>query len=214
MRQIPSMAQPDRFELPVFLKEYIIILDSSGHHLILGRLTDYLTGEILDDTHDERFRQKIARLLVESRGYSKTEIATRILLPVQAGELRAVIKVDFSITINSRILMVIQYGPGSLVTRQRPALAISRMIAPYQVPMVIVTNGEDADVIRGDKGRVLAGGLDAIPRRAELLSLVSEEKFALIPPKRFEMESRILYAFEVDGRCPCDMEVCRPDEEW
>ena len=35
-----------------------------GHHLILGKLTDFISGEILDDTLDERHRQKIARLLV------------------------------------------------------------------------------------------------------------------------------------------------------
>ncbi|MCK7466807.1 MAG: hypothetical protein MZU91_00755 [Desulfosudis oleivorans] len=41
----------------------------AGHHLILGKLTDFLTGEILDDTLDERYRQKIARWLVEQKGY-------------------------------------------------------------------------------------------------------------------------------------------------
>ena len=41
----------------------------NGHHLILGKLSDYLTGDTLDDTHDERYRQKIARLLVDRKGY-------------------------------------------------------------------------------------------------------------------------------------------------
>ena len=30
-----------------------------GHHLILGELTDLITGETLTDTHDERYRQKL-----------------------------------------------------------------------------------------------------------------------------------------------------------
>ena len=35
------------------------------HHLVLGELTDYITGETRVDTHDERARQTIARLLVD-----------------------------------------------------------------------------------------------------------------------------------------------------
>ena len=37
----------------------------NGHHLILGELTDYITGETLKDTHDERYRQQIARRLID-----------------------------------------------------------------------------------------------------------------------------------------------------
>ena len=42
----------------------------SGHHLILGTLTDVVTGETIDDTLDERYRQKIARLLLEHKALS------------------------------------------------------------------------------------------------------------------------------------------------
>jgi len=38
----------------------------TGHHLILGELDDLITGERVKDTHDERYRQKIARLLIDS----------------------------------------------------------------------------------------------------------------------------------------------------
>ncbi|MGR0480634.1 MAG: hypothetical protein ACTFAL_04315 [Candidatus Electronema sp. V4] len=39
----------------------------SGHQLVYGSLRDYLTGELLPDTDDERFRQQLARLLVEEK---------------------------------------------------------------------------------------------------------------------------------------------------
>jgi hypothetical protein len=38
------------------------------HHLILGKTTDFLTGQSLADTHDERVRQKIAQFLVNQKG--------------------------------------------------------------------------------------------------------------------------------------------------
>jgi hypothetical protein len=66
-----------------------------GHHLILGTLADLITGETLDDTLDERYRQKIARLLIEAKGFRRTEIEPRRKLVLEAGERRAVIPVDF-----------------------------------------------------------------------------------------------------------------------
>jgi len=39
------------------------------HHLIYGTLADYLTGEELTDTDDERIRQSLIRLMVEEKGY-------------------------------------------------------------------------------------------------------------------------------------------------
>ena len=60
----------------------------SGHHLILGELKDYLTGETLPDTLDERYRQQLARLLVESKGFLKSDLTPRVPLPVRAARNR------------------------------------------------------------------------------------------------------------------------------
>ena len=57
--------------------------------------------------------------------------------------------------------MVLKYGPGSLVTRRRAVLAVSRLIAPYQVPVAVITNGRDAEIIDGASGKVAASGLDS-----------------------------------------------------
>ncbi|MFZ5571935.1 MAG: type I restriction enzyme HsdR N-terminal domain-containing protein [Thermodesulfobacteriota bacterium] len=186
-------------------------MNDSGHHYIFGQLEDYLTGRRLTDTHDERYRQRLARLLVESCGYAPEEIAARIPLIVTAGNRKARITVDFAISLDFRVCMVIQYGPGSLVTRYRPALAISRMIASHQIPIVVVTNGEQADILDGRTGKVLGSGLDAIPGRETLRVLADRHGFEAISAGRLEKESRILYAFEVDDRCPCDDGVCRED---
>ena len=56
-----------------------------GHHLILGEICDFITGEIVEDSHDERYRQKIARFLVADKGYAKTDIQPRNLLSVASG---------------------------------------------------------------------------------------------------------------------------------
>jgi len=191
------------------LNSHFLFRNMGGHHLILGTLNDFLTGETLEDSHDERYRQKLARLLVENKGYSKDEIKSRCALPVKAGSHRAIIKVDFKIVLSDRTCMIVKYGPGSLVTRQRPVLAASRLLESYQIPIAVVTNGEDADVMDGSSGKVIYSGLEAIPSKTQLLQYVAYTDFAPIPAKRAEMESRIVYAFEIDGACPCDDTLCR-----
>lgn len=181
-----------------------------GHHLILGTLTDFITGESLEDTHDERYRQKLAKLLVEDKGYRRTDIIPRCkLLAADADDNRAIVPIDFKITLSGRIVMIIKYGPGSLVSRERPALAASRLLEPYQIPWVVVYNGEDAEILDGATGKINSRGLAAIPARNDMMRLTAGASFGSISPQRAEMESRILYAFEVDGRCPCDDSVCR-----
>lgn len=181
----------------------------NGHHLVLGTIRDYLTGEVLPDTHDERYRQQLARLLVEEKGYAKAEVTPRNPLTVSAGDRKAVVPVDFSIELDGMRCMIVKYGPGSLVTRHRPALAVSRLLAPYQIPVVVVTNGIDADILDGSTGAVRASGLSAIFDRKALLAHRPSGSFAPISAKRAELESRIVYCYEVDGSCPCDDTICR-----
>jgi hypothetical protein len=181
----------------------------TGHHLILGEITDFITGKTIIDTHDERYRQKIARLLINHKGYQKNDIKPRKGLLVQAGKNRAVIKIDFLINLSGKVCMIIKFGPGSIVTRRRPLLAASRVLTPYQIPIAVVTNGEDAEVLEGASGRVISPGLETIPSREQLIEIINTDLFSRIPAKRAEMESRILYCYEVDGSCPCDENVCK-----
>jgi hypothetical protein len=180
-----------------------------GHQLIMGELVDFITGETLKDTHDERYRQKIGRLLVNRKGYLKTDILPRKSLTVRADEKKAILKIDFVITLAGKICMIIKYAPGSLVTRRRAALAVSRLIAPYQVPVAVVTNGEDAEIVKAASAEIIAQGLDSIPAKADLQKIAANEASITISDRQAELESRILYCYEVDDRCECDNEICR-----
>ena len=95
------------------------------------------------------------------------------------------------------------------MTRRRPVLAVSRLIAPGQVPIAVITNGEDAEIMEGASGEIIANGLDSIPAKPDLETIAAEEPFMTISEKKAEMESRILYCYEVDDSCECDDEICR-----
>jgi len=181
----------------------------NDHHLILGQLVDFITGETIDDTHDERYRQKIARLLVDEKGYDKSEIDARRAITLDVDGRCARVPVTFMVSVGRRAAMLIHYGPGSLVTRYRPALAMARLAEPYQIPVVVVTNGESADILDGASARVMGTGLDRMPDRSSLASMLDGTPEQSIAPKRAALEARILMAFEVDDRCPCDDTVCR-----
>ena len=130
-----------------------------------------------------------------------------------AGDYSAWVPLDFLVKVEHKIGMIVKYAPGSITTRHRPALALSRLAAPYQIPVVIVTNGRGADVLSGDTGNRLAEGLDGIPDRRSLLDVMAACPWQPVEQKQHEMESRILYAFEVDGACPCDDTVCKISSE-
>ena len=142
-----------------------------GHHLIFGDLEDYLTGEVLKDTHDERYRQKLARLLVERKGFSKSEISPRMALRVQAGDKCAIIKIDLGVVLSKQMYMIIKYGPGSIVTRHRPALAASRLLTTYQIPVVAVTNGE---LDFGPWEQIFYGEFDGRRKKRVMVKIIGE----------------------------------------
>ncbi|MDL1967746.1 MAG: type I restriction enzyme HsdR N-terminal domain-containing protein [Deltaproteobacteria bacterium] len=180
-----------------------------NHHLILGELVDFITGETITDTHDERYRQKLAKILVTDKGYHKNDIKPRCDLNIKAPNKSAIVKVDFKVTLSRKVCMIVKYAPGSLVTRHRPALAASRLIASYQIPVVVVTNGEETNILNGSTGKVIGYGFESIPSRSELSNMTANKNFDHVPIKRAEIESRIMYAYEVDGSCSCDNAICK-----
>ncbi|MBW2567886.1 MAG: type I restriction enzyme HsdR N-terminal domain-containing protein [Deltaproteobacteria bacterium] len=170
-------------------------------YLVLGELVDFITGKTIKDTHDEQYRQKLARLLINDKGYQKKDIKIGCELYVKVGDKSAISIIDFMVTLSGKICMIIKYAPGSLVTRRRSVLAASRLVADYQVPFVVATNGEDAEIIDGSTGNVILHSLDSIPSKPEIIKNVAGKKFKPISAKQTTMESRIIYALEIDGSC-------------
>jgi len=182
--------------------------DIPSHHFIYGHLQDFLTGETLVDTDDERYRQKVSRLLVEEKGYHKAELTPRRKIETLFAKNFVVSTIDLVVCVAGRRLLVIRYGPGSLVTRERPAIAAARVLDPELViPFTVVTNGEDAEFIDTWSAKVLATGLKAIPDRTQALALLPEARFApLAPGPQRQMELRILNAYDQEVCCvggPC-----------
>ncbi len=182
--------------------------DVPSHHLIYGKCTDFITGEPLVDTDDERLRQKIAGILVNDLGYEKKEIVPRLKIETMFNSTFVVSKIDFAIRLEGRIFMIIRYGPGSLVTRERPAIAAARVLVPdYRIPLALVTNGRDAELLDTVSKKVINTGMSAIPAKKEAMKIIGGLSFLPgLDKKDAEREKRILNAFDLEICCaggPC-----------
>jgi hypothetical protein len=192
-------------------------MEPNSHHLVMGQLTDFLTGRCIADTHDERYHQKLARHLVETLGYTREQIRQKQTVEIPSGSQIARVTVDFLVGCGSRVDMLIKYAPGSLVTRRLSNLALSRMIQPVYIPIVVTTNGEDAEVVSGLTGKVLAEGIQAIPGPEDSFMTQIPDPPVTIPEGIVEKAVRIAYACEVEGSClmdndfKCDTWYCYPD---
>ena len=176
--------------------------------MIYGETTDFVTGELITDTDDERYRQQLARLLVEEKGFRKNDLEVRLKIDTLFAGQFVVSKIDLVARLDGRRLMVLRYAPGSLVTRERPALAAARVLDRDQViPLTVVTNGRDAEILDTATGKVTATGLAAIPDRQQLGELAARKDILPgLDENRREKELRILNAFDVEICCaggPC-----------
>jgi len=179
------------------------VADVPAHHLVYGTCVDFLTGEDLADTDDERRRQRIARFLVERLGYGKDEITPRLTITTSFAGRTSVSRIDFAVKLEGREFMLIRYAPGSLVSRERAAVAAARVLVPdYRVPLVVVTNGQDAELLDSGDGGVLARGLAAIPARNSALDMMNDLEFSpFFDEGKRERELRILNAFDFEVCC-------------
>jgi hypothetical protein len=178
-------------------------MEQTSHHFVYGSLRDYLTGALLPDTDDERFRQQLARLLVEEKGFAKAELEPRLAIETLFNSVFVRSVIDLTVSLNGQRLLILRYGPGSLVTREKPALAAARLLdAACRIPLAVVTNGLDAELLETASGKVLAVGMAAVPDRARLAELVAQHppRSPLTGAER-ERNLRVLNAFDLEVCC-------------
>ena len=173
------------------------------HHLIYGSLKDYLTEEELIDTDDERIRQDLSRMMVEEKGYDRAVLKPRTKIETFFSRCFVTSTIELTVSVRQKQCMIIRYGPGSLVSRERAAIAAARVINPdYCIPLAVVTNGRDAELLDTRTGKILGYGLDAIPDRDTIEEMSTQLVFRPPPEAtKRERELRILNAFDVERCC-------------
>ena len=182
--------------------------DIPSHHYIYGTCTDYITGETIVDTDDERCRQDLARLLVQEKGYAKSDLEPRLCIETLYSGQFVASTIDITVREAGKRFMIIRFAPGSIVTRERSAIAAARILEPaYRIPLAVVTNCKDGVVLDTYTGKVIRQGLDNIPDKKEAEALMNSLRFEYFADEiKKDRERRILNAYDVEVCCaggPC-----------
>ena len=146
-------------------------------------------------------RKMVFYLLIEKKGYLPEDIEKKVVFEVKLGQETAHSSVDFLISIAGKKAMVIKCAAGSLSSRERQAVAAARVIGSTPVPVAVVADPVNAEVLDVATGKVVGEGFGAIPVRDGIIQLLSEYSFTPLSPERLEKEKRILLAFDAIRCC-------------
>jgi hypothetical protein len=172
-------------------------------------IRDYLTGEELEETSYEEFRQALARLLVEERGYPRESLVPKrgLTFPVDGRDYTRMIDLT-ALAPDGRPLMLVFFCSGEPGTYVREALAAARLHEP-PAPLILATDTRTAVLASAATSGVLGEGMRAIPRYDELAGLAASHPAAPVASDRAERERRILYAYS-EMLSSCCKGWCRP----
>ena len=159
--------------------------------------------EELQDGEDlvNESRRMIGYLLREKKGYSPEDVRQGLAFEVQLDAETAWSSADFLVSVDGRIAMIVKCAAGSLDSRERQAVAAARVIASPPLPVAVVADPVNAEVLDVASGKVTGEGFGAIPTKDQLRSIVAGKPMESIEPKRLEKEKRILLAFDAIKCC-------------
>jgi predicted type IV restriction endonuclease len=165
-----------------------------------GYVDDYITGRQLPDSDNERIRQKLEKFLVEEKGFPVEAVTIDQPFEIECENDKETATADILLTVSNKPFMLIQCHRGSIVTRHREAISAARLALDTVIPITVVTNGEDLDILDSWTGQVRASGWESLPDLEEAETLAATEKFEPWPEHKLERESRVFMAF-ADFEC-------------
>ena len=159
-------------------------------------LTDFVTGKDVPNIGAEENRQRIERFLVEEKGYDRDDIEVDAELRFNIEDQIIHSHVDLVVRIDDKRFMVLRCVPGSLGTRHRETLAAARLLDTYQIPLSVVTDSRDADVLDTVTGEPIGHGTDAIPSKEEGRRSMGDGKLYPFPQEKLERERLIFRSYD------------------
>lgn len=166
------------------------------------KIRQILAQEIEDgESLASEARRMVEYLLIEKKGYAKEDVRMGIAFEVVLGTEAVWSSADFLVSVDGRSGMLIKCAAGSLDSRQRHAVAAARVIASPPLPVAVVADPENADVLDVATGKVVGTGFGAIPVKEQLRAILAAAGLKTLAPDRVEKEKRILLAFDAIKCC-------------
>jgi hypothetical protein len=161
-----------------------------------GMLVDFVTGADVPNIGAEENRQQVERFLVEEKGYPKADVEVDAPLQFTIGHEEIRSNVDLVVRVEGKRFMVLRCAPGSLASRHRETLAAARLLDAYQIPISVVTDGKDAELLDTVTGGIIDHGMAAIPSREEAFEQMAHLKLKPFPQERLEREKIIFRSYD------------------
>lgn len=161
-----------------------------------GTLRDYLSGEEIEETTYEEFRQALARLLVEEKGYPRDRLRAKVDIPYEIDGESFARKVDLvADDPEGRPALLVFFSSGDVGSYERETAVAARLFPGGPVPLAVVTDTLEASLLDGDSGAVLATSMAAIPDWEQLLRLTRDRERKPLTPEQRTKLTRIFHAY-------------------
>lgn len=165
-------------------------------------IVDFATGRQLPEVGAEANRQAVERFLVREKGYEKADIDidVDIVFEVAGEPYRSQLDIVVSVESGKAALryMVIKCAPGSLGSCVRETVSAARLLDHHQIPLAVVSNGNDAIVVDAVTGKTIGQGLQAIPSRKDAVSALGTTVLQTYPADRVERERLIFRTYNCE----------------
>lgn len=161
-----------------------------------GTLRDYLTGDEIDETTFEEFRQALVRLLVEEKGYPKERIKGKVKLSYCVDGEDFERPLDFVVYDEKGTpILVIIFCSGEVGTYERETVCAGRLIDGGPVAYALVTDTMDASLLDVRTGDVVARSMTAVPDWDDLLEMVEKAEVTPLTPEQRDKQTRVFHAY-------------------
>lgn len=148
------------------------------------------------NTGAEGNRQQVERLLVEDKGYLKTEIEVDAPIILKMETETYASRVDLVVSVHGYRYMAIKCAAGSLDSREREILAAARLLDIYQIPLAVASDGRDALVWDTLTGRLIGRGLAALPSTAHAIQNFNPNSLKALAPDRVRRQQLIFRSYD------------------
>ncbi len=174
------------------------------HEVRLGfKIKDYLTGKEIDATTYEDFRQEIARVMVEEKGYPKQNIQSKARIELEIEGNKIVRYVDFVVLFDNRPFMVVTFCAGEVETYVRESISMARLIDNGPARFSLVTDTQKFILLYAKDGEIIKSGpFSQFPTWNEITALKDKYPHFEYPLDKRPKEKRILYALSALS-CEC-----------
>ncbi|MFW5836893.1 MAG: type I restriction enzyme HsdR N-terminal domain-containing protein [Desulfovibrionaceae bacterium] len=181
------------------------------HETSLGQtLTDYLSGENIDETTYETFRQALARMLVEERGYPKDRLKAKQDICYEVDGEKHCRPIDLVVyDEEDRPLLLVMFCSGSVGSYEREASVAARLFPGGPAPLAVVSDTNTASLLDAASGAVLDQGMRAVPHWDELKKMAAQRPREPLSEEQRSRLVRIFHTYSgfLFGSCCQD---CKP----